>query len=40
MNAGAWALLGFSVCAFLTALDVGLEDRGGRSLGGLRRVAA
>ena len=39
MNAGAWALLGFSLCAFLTALDVLREDRGGRSLGGLRLVA-
>ena len=37
MSAGAWALLAFSVCAFLAALDVFLEHRGGRSLGGLRR---
>ena len=36
MNAGAWALLVFSACAFLAALDVFLEDRGGRSRGGLR----
>src|ERR687892_1866532 len=37
MSAGAWALLAFSVCAFLAALDVFLEHRGGRSLGGMRR---
>jgi len=38
MNAGAWALLGFSVLAFLAALDVFLEDRGGRSMSTLRVV--
>ena len=38
MNAGAWALLGFGVLAFLAALDVFLEDRGGRSMGTLRVV--
>ncbi len=37
MNAGAWALLVFSACAFLAALDVFLEDRGRpRLAGGLR----
>ncbi|PYM67702.1 MAG: hypothetical protein DMD79_00445 [Candidatus Rokuibacteriota bacterium] len=36
MNAGAWALVLFSACAFLAALDVFLEDRGGRSRRGLR----
>jgi formate-dependent nitrite reductase membrane component NrfD len=39
MSAGAWALLGFGVCAFLAALDVFLEDRGGRSMSMLRLVA-
>jgi formate-dependent nitrite reductase membrane component NrfD len=39
MNAGAWALLAFGVCAFLAALDVFLEDRGGRSMSTLRVVA-
>jgi polysulfide reductase chain C len=39
MNAGAWALLGFSLFAFLAALDVFLEDRGGRSISTLRVVA-
>jgi formate-dependent nitrite reductase membrane component NrfD len=39
MNAGAWALLGYSVCAFVAALDVFLEDRGGRSVGSVRVVA-
>ena len=39
MSAGAWVLLGFSVCAFLVALDVFLEDRGGRSMSLLRLVA-
>src|SRR5881628_2988446 len=38
MNAGAWALLGFSLFAFLAALDVFLEDRGGRSMRTLRVV--
>ncbi len=37
MNAGAWALLAFSVAAFLAALDVFLVDRGGRSMAALRR---
>jgi polysulfide reductase chain C len=36
MNVGAWALLGFSLFAFLAALDVFLEDRGGRSMVRLR----
>jgi len=39
MNAGAWALLGFSFFAFLAALDVFREDRGGRSMGALRALA-
>jgi formate-dependent nitrite reductase membrane component NrfD len=39
MNAGAWALLGFSFFAFLAALDVFLEHRGGRSMSTLRLVA-
>ena len=39
MSAGAWALLGFGACAFLAALDVFLEDRGGRSMSTLRVVA-
>ena len=39
MSAGAWALLGFSLFAFLAALDVFLEDRGGRSMSTLRVVA-
>lgn len=39
MNAGAWALLGFSLFAFLAALDVFLEDRGGRGMLGLRKWA-
>ena len=39
MNAGAWALLGFSFFAFLAALDVFLEHRGGRSMSTLRVVA-
>ena len=38
MNAGAWALLAFSACAFLAALDVFLEDRGGRSMRTFRAV--
>jgi formate-dependent nitrite reductase membrane component NrfD len=38
MSAGAWALLLFSGCAFLTALDVLLEHRGGRGFPGLRTV--
>lgn len=39
MSAGAWALLGFSFFAFLAALDVFLEDRGGRSLAAVRLTA-
>jgi formate-dependent nitrite reductase membrane component NrfD len=38
MNVGAWALLAFSACAFLAALDTFLEDRGRRSMPGLRLV--
>src|SRR5438876_850090 len=38
MNAGALALLGFSLFAFLAALDVFLEDRGGRSMRTFRVV--
>ena len=38
MSAGAWALLAFSGCAFLAALDVLLEHRGGRGFPGLRTV--
>src|SRR5256885_12562309 len=38
MNMGAWALLGFSGLAFLAALDVFLEDRGGRSMRTFRVV--
>jgi len=38
MNAGAWALLAFSACAFLAALDVFLEHRGGRSMRTFRGV--
>src|SRR3989442_12015509 len=38
MNAGAWALLGFSLFAFLAALDVFLEGRRGRSMRTLRVV--
>jgi formate-dependent nitrite reductase membrane component NrfD len=38
MSAGAWALLAFSGCAFLAALDVFLEQRGGRGFPGLRMV--
>ena len=38
MSAGAWALLVFSGCAFLAALDVLLEQRGGRGFPGLRVV--
>ena len=38
MSAGAWALLVFSGCAFLAALDVFLEHRGGRGFPGLRMV--
>ena len=29
MNMGAWALLGFGVCAFIVALTLYLEDKGG-----------
>jgi formate-dependent nitrite reductase membrane component NrfD len=38
MNAGAWVLLGFSLVAFLAALDVFLEHRGGRSMRAFRVV--
>jgi formate-dependent nitrite reductase membrane component NrfD len=38
MSSGAWALLAFSGCAFLAALDVFLEQRGGRGFPGLRTV--
>jgi formate-dependent nitrite reductase membrane component NrfD len=38
MSVGAWALLVFSACAFLAALDTFLEQRGGRSVPGLRLV--
>jgi len=38
MNVGAWALLVFSACAFLAALDSFLEQRGGRSVSRLRLV--
>jgi formate-dependent nitrite reductase membrane component NrfD len=38
MSAGAWALLAFSGCAFLAALDVFLEQRGGRGFPGLRMI--
>jgi formate-dependent nitrite reductase membrane component NrfD len=38
MNVGAWALLVFSGCAFLAALDVLLEHRGGRGIRGLRTL--
>ena len=38
MNVGAWALLAFSACAFLTALDTFLEHRGRQSMPGLRLV--
>ncbi len=39
MNVGAWALLVFGGCAVLAALDTFLEQRGGRSVPGLRLVA-
>jgi formate-dependent nitrite reductase membrane component NrfD len=38
MSAGAWALLVFSGCAFLAALDVLLEQRGGRGFPALRML--
>ena len=38
MSVGAWGLLGFSFLEFLAALDVFLEDRGGRSMKTLRVV--
>ena len=39
MSMGAWALLGFSVCAFLAALMTFLEDAGrGRNLGGAKTI--
>jgi formate-dependent nitrite reductase membrane component NrfD len=39
MNVGAWALLVFSACAFVAALDTFLGQRGGRSVPGLRLAA-
>lgn len=40
MSMGAWALLGFSACAFLAALLTALEDLGrARNLSGLKRLA-
>jgi formate-dependent nitrite reductase membrane component NrfD len=39
MSVGAWGLLLFSACAFVAALDTFLEQRGGRSIPGLRTVA-
>ena len=39
MSVGVWGLMGFSLCAFLAALDVFLVDRGGRSMTALRRSA-
>ncbi len=39
MNVGAWALVGFSLCAFVTSATIYLEDaKRGRNLGGLRKV--
>jgi formate-dependent nitrite reductase membrane component NrfD len=38
MNVGAWALLAFSACALVAALDTFVEQRGGRSVPGLRLV--
>jgi formate-dependent nitrite reductase membrane component NrfD len=38
MSVGAWALLVFGGCATLAALDTFLEQRGGKSIGGLRLV--
>jgi formate-dependent nitrite reductase membrane component NrfD len=38
MNAGAWALLVFGVCAFLAALLTYLEDRGRRISGAARAI--
>ena len=38
MSMGAWALLVFSACAFIAALDVLLEHRGGRGFPGLRTL--
>lgn len=38
MNVGAWALMVFSACAFLAALDAFIEQRGGRGLPALRLV--
>lgn len=40
MNTGAWALLVFSACAFVCALDAFQVQRGGPGLAGLRRPAA
>ncbi|MGH7410976.1 MAG: NrfD/PsrC family molybdoenzyme membrane anchor subunit [Candidatus Methylomirabilis sp.] len=39
MNLGAWALLGFGVCAFIVALTLYLEDKSGaRNMGAIRGV--
>jgi formate-dependent nitrite reductase membrane component NrfD len=38
MSVGAWALLVFSGCATLAALDTFLEQRGGKSIPGLRLI--
>jgi formate-dependent nitrite reductase membrane component NrfD len=38
MSVGAWGLLVFSACAFLAALDVFLEQRGGRGFPGFRLI--
>lgn len=38
MSMGAWALMVFSGCAFLAALDVFLEHRGGRGFPALRTI--
>src|SRR5262245_54605778 len=38
MSVGSWALLVFGGCATLAALDTFLEQRGGKSIGGLRLV--
>jgi formate-dependent nitrite reductase membrane component NrfD len=39
MNVGAWGLLAFTLCCFLTALDVFRVDRGARSVPVVRRIA-
>lgn len=38
MNLGAWALLGFGLCAFVTSLTLFLEDKGGGNFSGIRKV--